>query len=439
MKGAHEDYSFHSASRSPLSPAFAFDAPEPFDERDMEADFDIPDFSSMELPDSSVAFEDQTRNFDARSVAEASSSSRPFQMLSSPPTSVDKFTRASRKLTPGPGRHGQDARAKTPEYHSCQGSEDSHFDERGLPSVIRLPKSTDRALQRRSSVYGTLFTYPDPWSVIGEILSQEAPGQSQEVRNLCQQVVGGARMRNQDSEWTMSLIDNEVMDEVGDEDQSHCEEPMHDDLFDELDFEDEPADPGLSLDVPMGGEVDGYDDVEAMFGVEEPIPSPNRTDVPDRGSSLSVERSLLANGVQSESDSPGRGSTYWPFDELLEDLGLSPRRHEGSPISKRGTVPALDDKVKLCEEQEIEVARAHKSPVSCALEIQPADPQSTCCSASATPEDSGEAAIIEAGPCATGSSDTLNLLEVPELEERNGKWIGPTLFFNDDDEDEDEF
>jgi hypothetical protein len=424
----------YGMSRPPASPAFAFQASD-----DMEIDFDAPAFSSMEMPDSSIVFENQAHHFDTNSSAGESSSSRPFQMLSSPPTSVDKSgktaalgqSQLSRAMHPLLSEDMQSQSPSRSSYYSERpDSEDCHFDERGLPSVIRLPKPTDKTLKQQNSVYGTLFTYPDPWSIIGDILSRSVPGEGRDDRSRDVQVDedAGAGTWNRDSEWTTSFIDDRVQDETGNNEESPNEEPVNDELFEELDFEDTQEDPGFGLDELVEGERDAYD--EGVFGAEEPSLGPENPKVPNLPLSSVAQRYMLPKRLADELRSPNRrGPT---FDEMFEAPSL--RRQSSPPASRLSATPPLDDdKGQFFGQQCMELDNTYKSPDPYAPEVSTAIPQLDCCSA----PNGDEAATIASDPYAEGNS--LSLLEVPELEERNGKWVGPSLFFEDEDDDGDVF
>lgn len=179
-------------------------------------------FSSMTLPESSSVGDQDVREglyeecpMSNRGMAISSSRSR--LMSSSPPMSVHS-------AMPQATNHDGVEVLETPECiesppHKMEEDGHDEFDERGLPAVIRLPRPGDARLRGSDSrcVYGTLFTHPDPWAVVGEILGQSQPKNAGEGRGRRS---ASSNVSFERSEWSRSFMDEQM---VADDDDDEAE------------------------------------------------------------------------------------------------------------------------------------------------------------------------------------------------------------------------
>jgi hypothetical protein len=229
------------------------------------------------------------------------------------------------------------------------------------------------------------------------------------------------RMRNRDSEWTRSF--DEEADEASEGGESALERSEEDRPFEELEFEDDENDQGLDLEPDV--KPDEYEDWDAVLGLYNTYEEGND---PYR----KLELGELQFAVRNEFQGANLGSDLGMF---KEDQVV--RRYSPPPIFE----PASEDNDKHFR-QRTGVDNTHKSPCQFVGTLPTVDLQLFHCSP--IPAQCG-GKIIESGPGGTrtlaeGSpqaSGTLNLWAAPELEERNGKFVGPSLF--EDDEDDDDF
>ena len=146
-------------------------------------DISHPWFTSMEIPESSPHadgkeheanwFDDDVVGFDD----EQRSSSLAPPSSTSPQAWLSKLSADRRRAGAMSGSQGSEKEIAENELFGVEGPSDDEsekclFDERGLPSLIRFPKDFIKEREMEQSVYGSLFLYDDPWSMIDFIMDQ---------------------------------------------------------------------------------------------------------------------------------------------------------------------------------------------------------------------------------------------------------------------------
>ncbi|KAJ2926055.1 hypothetical protein H1R20_g11038, partial [Candolleomyces eurysporus] len=361
-------------------------------------------FSSMEIPASSSHVYERDRYSDEPTgeVEADESSSKPFQFKSSPPTSLgDEFYQSrlrwshehpDRDIVGVEHSNGQakdaanlsDSRPSSsntiycPEYWN-------EFDERGLPSFIRFPDSSEE--YGLSSVYGTLFLHSDPWNVIGDILDRGEQSLNYDYdMGRVGRMAEDANMESSGNEYTSSFMctrsDSESQDE--DEGQAAQESPS---IF------------GLDLD-PF----------EGLGGQEE---------------SIEFEEG--------------------PSDVEMGDGEFSSLMKRGSPTAKRHSNHLGLSQAYLPEQFVIQQQHTHAHPTAPAppemyqmdgSDVQVDDFQTDNGDGIEGPSLGPNPSGMETDDVRLDPVEIESLLDMPELEEIGGRYVGPSLFSNEPDDDD---
>ncbi|KAF6759871.1 hypothetical protein DFP72DRAFT_1166707 [Ephemerocybe angulata] len=378
----------------------------------------------------------------------ATSSSRPYQALSSPPTSaVERSIRLGTKMTGTPSY----SPISLEEVSDCQNEEldEDVFDERGLPSYIRLPSPSQP--KRPGSVYGTLFLQPDPWSAIGDILGDgmEFPKDSENLGNE----VRASERGNRASDWSNSGKGQESATD-GEEEENERQE-----------YEEVGAEVGAQ---ELSQEEEHYASEDLEFDEARGSasgPASEGEDYP--GIEMLSNSAIDREGPWYDREGPwyDREGPWYDemFDRRREDRPLSPelvsqlncpdvdgressnhRTHVDYGEQEYAPTPSfeqhMESVLKNCAAEENLLFSSPMpspnipSPPTQAIEEQ--DPEEIVAPFAADGFDEpGESPIVKA-QLAPNDRRSLNLLDVPELEEIDGRYVGPSLFDDDMDEEE---
>jgi hypothetical protein len=357
----------------------------------------------MEIPASSSRVYERDGYFDAPTgeVEGDESSSRPFQFMSSPPTSLgDDFNQSRFHWSPEqlyrdtvgvehPNEQGEDAANLSdsrPSFSNSISSPEfrSEFDERGLPSFIRFPDPSEE--YGPSSIYGTLFLHSDPWNVIGGILDRGEQALIHDSMGSTGQTDEYASMNGSGNEWrTTSFMDTGSIGESQDDDEW-------------LAAEESPSMFGLDLDSPDGldhGE-EGIE-FESMECEEEP------SDVEMDGETPSP---FTKRGSPVTRRHSSHLELYLPQPSVMQHTGS----HPTAPVTP-------------------EVDQLHGSDVR--ADGHDADNCDGIEGPSLGPPEM-ETSAVRLEPVEVES-----LLSMPELVEVDGRYVGPSLFSNEPDDDDD--